>query len=633
MAIVAAGALVLSACTSGTDDEDPTQEEGSSAEEGSEDDGGESAAPADDSEATSGGGEEAGGETPDTAKPDLGDITTKQDEISYSVGADEWAGYNSVTTETNSVYNSVISSRLQSSFWYYGTDGTIYPDEDFGTYETVSEDPLTVEYTISDEAVWEDGTPITYNDFLFDWASNNPPSLFGEPPAEDDPAYEDYVPAFNSVASDWGVYVPEGPQGELNGKTFTVTYPEPYPDYELLVGGAFPSHVAAEQSGMTPEELVTAIQEKDVETVKKAAQFWNEGWLSPDRTLPDPMIAQSSGPYTVDPAAGAEWKQGEYLTLGANEKYWGPPAATSNLTFRFAEPSTHVQALSNGDLDIIEPQATVDTVQQIEALGDSVEMLTGDTMTFEHVDFNFAEGSPWSEAEGGLAAREAFAYCLPRQQIVDNLIKPITDDAVVMNSREVFPFEDNYEEHVAAIYDGRYDQVDLEKAKQKFEESGLEEGTQIRIGYGAGNQRRVNEVALIKASCDQVGFEIIDASAAGLGDVLSSGDWEIALFAWAGSGTVTGSSFWYESTGSGNFGGWENEAADKAWETISTTLDPEVQAEQLQIIETEAWNTLHSIPIFAHPGVVAYDATIDNVIFNASQTGVAWNAEQWVRSE
>src|SRR5699024_9517559 len=287
MAIVAAGALVLSACTSGTEEEDPTQDEGSSAEEGSEDDGGESAAPGDDSEATSDGGEEAGGETPDTAKPDLGDITTKQDEISYSVGADEWAGYNSVTTETNSVYNSVISSRLQSSFWYYGTDGTIYPDEDFGTYETVSEDPLTVEYTISDEAVWEDGTPITYNDFLFDWASNNPPSLFGEPPAEDDPAYEDYVPAFNSVAADWGIYVPEGPEGEFNSKTFTVTYPEPYPDYELLVGGALPSHVAAEQSGMTPEELVTAIKEKEVDKVKKAAEFWNEGWLAKDRTLPD----------------------------------------------------------------------------------------------------------------------------------------------------------------------------------------------------------------------------------------------------------------------------------------------------------------------------------------------------------
>lgn len=635
MAIVAAGALVLSACTSGTDDpDDTTTEDSQGSDEGTEtDDGADTAAPGeDDGSETSAPGEDAA--SGDTAKPDLGEITTKEDNIFFSVGADEWAGLNANTTETNSVYNAVISSRLGSSFWYYGTDGTIYPDEDFGTYTVTSEEPLTVEYTISDQAVWEDGTQITYNDFLLEWASNNPPSIFGEPPAPDDPAAEDFVPTFNSVATDWGLYVPDGPQGELDGKTFTITYPDPYPDYELTVGGPTgPAHVAAEAAGMTPEELVTAIQDGDAEALAPVGEFWNTGWLSPDKTLPDPMIAQSSGPYTVDGAKGAEWSVGEYLTIAPNDVYWGPPPATSNLTFRFAAPETHVQALSNGDLNIIEPQATVDTVQQIEALGDSITLETGDTMTFEHLDYNFAEGSPFAETGGGLAAREAFAYCVPRQQIVDNLIKPITDEAQVMNSREVFPFQENYEEHVGKIYDGRYDEVNLEEAQAKFEESGLEQGTQIRIGYGAGNQRRVDEVALIKASCDQVGFEIVDASAPGLGDVLSSGDWEIALFAWAGSGTVTGSAFWYEIDGAGNYGGWESQAADDAWNTISTSLDEEVHAEQLAIVEKAAWDDLHSIPVFAHPGVVAYDATIDNVIHNASQTGVPWNAEQWVRGE
>ncbi|QDO88888.1 ABC transporter family substrate-binding protein [Ornithinimicrobium ciconiae] len=632
MAIVAAGALVLSACTSGTEDpDDTTTDDTQSSEDDSADGDDASAAPGDDGSETSGpdGGEDAA--PADTAKPDLGDITTKEDNIYFSVGADEWAGLNANTAETNSVYNAVVSSRLGSSFWYYGTDGTIYPDEDFGTYEVTSEDPLTVEYTISDQAVWEDGTPITYNDFLLEWVAQNPPSVFGEAPEGD----EDYVPTFNNVGTDWGLYVPDGPEGELDGKTFTLTYPDPYPDYQLMVGGPTgPAHVAAAESGMTPEELVTAIKDGDAEALAPVGEFWNTGWLSPDKTLPDPAIAQSSGPYTIDGSKGAEWSVGEYVTLGPNDVYWGPPPATSNLTFRFAAPETHVQALSNGDLNIIEPQATVDTVQQLEALGDTITIDTGDTMTFEHLDYNFAEGSPFAEDAGGLAAREAFAYCVPRQQIVDNLLKPITDEAVVMNSREVFPFQEGYEEHVGKIYDGRYDQIDLETAKTKFEESGLEEGTQIRIGYGAGNQRRVDQVALIKASCDQVGFEIVDASAPGLGDVLASGDWEIALFAWAGSGTVTGSAFWYQiGNEGGNFGQWVNEPADTAWSVISTTLDETVREEQLVIIESEAWNDLHSIPVFAHPGVVAYDSTLQNVILNASQTGVPWNAEQWVRSE
>lgn len=630
MAVVAAGALVLSACTSDTDEPsdspDSTQEgEGGGDTDSDSDTGTDStAAPGGDTDSeTETGGMDGGEAAGDTAKPAIQVSEPADDNIYYSIGADEWQGYNPNTPETNSVYNSVISGRLSSGFWYWGTDGTVYPIEEFGSYEMVSEDPLTIEYTISDEAVWEDGTPITYDDFLLEWAAQNP-SMFGE-------LGEDEAPLFNHVTSDFGDYVPDGPQGEPGGKTFTVEYADPYPDWELMVGGPTgPAHVVAEQAGMDSEALIQAIMDADKEALTPAAEFWNDGWIFEDKTLPDVATVPSYGPYSLD---GATWEQGQFLTLVPNESWWGTPPATANLTFRFAAPEAHVQALQNLDLHIIEPQATVDTVSQIEALGDSVTMLTGDELTFEHLDFNFAEGSPFAEDAGGLAAREAFAYCVPRQQIVDNLIKPINPEAEVMNSREVFPFQENYQEQVDATYDGRFDEVNLEEAQAKFEESGLEEGVEIRIGYGAGNQRRTDEVDLIKSSCDQVGFNIVDASGPTLGDVLASGDWEIAMFGWAGSGTVTGSAFWYESDGSGNFGGWVNEEADAAWDAISTSIDPEVHAEQLKVVEKAAWDDLHSIPVFAFPGVVAHDAALQNVIFNSTQTQIAWNAEQWLRSQ
>lgn len=625
MAIAAAGALVLSACTSDTGTDDPTTDEAG------EDAGTDDAPPGDeptDDDMTEG-PTEGDGEMPlgETAKEDLGEVTAAEGNISYSVGADEWQGFNSDLSSTNSVYNAVVNARLSHGFWYWGTDGTVYPNPDFGTYQMTSEDPLTVEYTISEAATWSDGTPITFNDFLLGWASSNPEVLFGEPEVDAD---GNAILTFDSVSSDFGTYVPDGPTGEVDGKTFTLTYPEPYPDWEIMIGSAYPAHVVERESGMQPGELAEAILAQDGATVEMAAEFWNEGWLSREPgTLPDPALVPSSGPYSLDPAHGAEWSAGQYITVGANPEFYGTPPATSNLTFRFAAPETHVTALQNGDINVIEPQATIDTVQQIDALGDSVTKETANELTFEHLDYNFAESSPFSEANGGLAAREAFAYCVPRQEIVDRLIVPINPDAVVMNSREIFPFQDGYEEHVAAMYDGRYDTVDLEMATTKFEESGLEEGTEIRIGYGAGNQRRTEEVALIKSSCDQVGFEIVDAAGPSLGDVLTAGDWEIAMFGWAGSGTVTGSAFWYEIDGQGNYGGWVNEEADTAWATISTTLDEAAQAEQLAIIEAAAWNDLHSIPLFAFPGVIAYDSRLENVRFNATQTQVAWNAEQW----
>jgi peptide/nickel transport system substrate-binding protein len=623
MAVVAAGALVLAGCTS---DPETTEEEtsapagGGSTDEGSETEG------SDDGSATSDAGGEAGGEG-DTAKADLGDVQTKDDEVSFSTGAEEYNAYNGNTSSTNSTYNAVVNNQLIGGFWYWGTDGTIYPNEWFGSYEVTSEDPLTVEYTISDEAVWSDGTPVTSNDFLLEWASSNPVSLFGE--RDEEGANEG---TFDPVSTSFGDYVPEAPETEVGSKTFTITFPEPYPDWELLVSGALPSHVAAEQSGLEPDALAQAIIDGDAETVASVGEFWNTGWLFPDYQVTDEALVPSSGPYTLE---GATWQSGESLGLVPNESFYGPAPASSNLTFKFAAPESHVQALQNGDINVIEPQATVDTVDQLEGMSDTVGILTGNEMTWEHLDFNFAEGSVFSDDEGGLAAREAFAMCVPREQIIQNLIQPINPDAEVMNLREKFPFQDDYQEVVDAAYDGRYDQVDLEGAAAKLEEAGVTTPVEVRIGYSAPNQRRTDEVAAIKASCDEAGFNIVDAGDPAFfeaGGSLETGDWEVALFAWAGSGQVASGQPIYSTNGGQNFGGFSNEEVDAAWETLAASNDPAVHLEQVKIIEKLLWDNLYGIPVFAHPGVVGYDNTLENVRHNSTQTGVSWNAEQWVRA-
>ena len=611
MAVVAAGALALAGCTSETETPD-NGDNGAAGDTGGETGG------TDDGEATSGG--DAGGEEGSTAKADLGDIQTQDDEVSFSSGSEQYNAYNGDTSATNSTYNAVVNGQLQSGFWYWGTDGTIYPNEWFGSYEQVSDDPLTIEYTISDEAVWSDGTPITANDLLLDWVSTNPESMGGAEELGFDPV--------ETLAT----YAPDVPEAEPGGKTLTITYPEPYPDWELAFGGPLPAHIVAEQSGMESDELAQAILDGDTETVAQAAEFWNSGWVFNDYEIADESIVPSSGPYTLQ---GSVWEKDQSLGLVPNEEFWGAPPATANLVFKFAAPETHVQALQNGDINVIEPQATVDTVEQLNNMGDTVAVQTGDEMTWEHLDFNFAEGSVFSEDEGGLAAREAFAMCVPRQQIVQNLIQPINPEAEVMNLRESFPFQENYQEIVGAAYDGRYDEVDIEGAKAKLEEAGVETPVDVRIGYSAPNQRRTDEVTTIKASCDEAGFNIIDAGDPTFfesGGPLEVGDWEVALFAWAGSGQITSGRPIYETDGTQNFGGYSNETVDEAWATLTSSNDEAERLEQTKIIEKELWDTLYGIPLFAHPGVVGYDSSPQNVRHNSTQTGASWHAEQWVRA-
>ncbi len=599
MAIAAAGALTLTACTSGSDAETGVNEDDVSA---------------------------ASGDSPETvvAKPDLGDVTTQDGQITYSLGEQEWDSFNDLTSATYTTYNSVINERTRGNFVYFGTDGEILPDENWGTYEKTSDDPLTVEYTISDDAAWSDGVPVTANDYLLQWAASNPITLFGE---------EEGAGPFDPVSASFGEQVSAGLDTEVDSKTFTLVFDNQFPDWEILLEGPMPAHVVAEQAGMEPAALAQQIIDKDPEGMEKAAEFYNSGWTATGGELPDPATTPSSGPYTFE---GATWDSPESLTLVPNENYWGTAPGVANLTFRFTAPEAMVQALQNGDINIVEPQPDVDTVQAIEGLGDGFTLLTGPTLTWEHLDYNFADGRPFSEAEGGLAAREAFAMCLPRQQIVDNLVTPVDPEAEKMDLREVFPFQEDYDEVKEAAYDTKYDTVDIEAAKAKLEESGLSTPVDVEINYSSPNQRRSNVVAEVKSSCDQAGFNIVDGGSATFFDAggeLDTGDFDVALFAWSGSGQIVSGQSIYETGGGQNFGMYASDAMDTAWDEITDSIDPEVWLEKRKEIEKIAWDDLVTVPLFAHPGLVGYDSSIQNVFFNSTQTQAAWNAEQWMRTE
>ncbi len=604
LGLVLSGALVLGACTS--EDPDTTTDPGAT-----------DTAMTESSEP--GTMEEGAG-----CLQDVGITETQDGQVSFTAGPGPWNGYNDVTNRTYSTYNSVIAQQMFSSFVYFGTDGTICENTEFGTVEVTSEDPLEVKYTIADDAVWSDGTPVTYNDYLLDWAAQNPEWLAPGYASQEDP---EAVAVFDHVSASFAADATEGPKGEIGGKEFMVTYDTKNPDYKIIVTSAKPAHVVAQQSGMEPEELAQAILDKDVPKVTKAAEFWNDGWIFNPGELPDLAQIPSNGKFKLIEDG---WNDTS-LTLEANDQYWGTPAGTKNWVYRFVEDAGMAQALQNGDVQVIEPQATVDTVAQLEGIGDSVTVEANQQLTWEHVDFNFRDTSNFSDAKGGLALREAFALCLPRQSIVDSLIKPINPDAVVMNAREVFPFQDNYEDVVSQAYDGRYDEVDIEGSKAKIEESGIATPVEVRIGYRAPNQRRSETVAAIAASCKDAGFDVKDSGSADFFEKdLVNGDYEVALFAWAGSGQIASGQNIYSTGLPQNFGEYSNKDVDAAWGTLAGSLDPAVHEDQTILIEKLLWDTLYGIPLYAHPGVVAYDSKLENVRPTSTQDGVSWNAGQWM---
>lgn len=555
--------------------------------------------------------------------------------ISFTVGADEYSGYNSFLSSTFSTGNSAVNDRMMMGFGFYDAEGKWNHGTALGDYEKVSDSPLTIKYTINEKAVYQGGTPITCEDFYMDWVAQNPAWIqegqkaAGAVDENGNPAaLFDHISASTTYADP----VANGPECEAGDREFTVTYSAPNPDWELVISGVLPSHVVAKHLDMSKEDLFKALKNKDFEVAKKAADFWNNWYSKTAGDIPSVEDAPSWGPYTLSREKDA-WKPGQYVTLVKNPDWWGEEPGVEQLVVKQMAPEAQMQALKNGDVNVIEPQATQDTIEQINAMT-GVQLLQGDSMIWEHLDLNRGEHSVFSDTKGGKAMREAFAYCVPRQDIVDKLIKPLYKDAQVMNSREYFPFQKDYKDVVSKIYDGSYDKVDIEKAKALVAESGVANPV-VRIGYSAGNQRRADEVALITASCAQAGITVEDISAGNFfqpDGALSTGDFDVALFAWSGSGQIASGANIYMSTGQQNYIQYKNDTVDAAWATIQSTLDPAVIDEKKIELEKALWTDLYNIPLFNHPGIAAYTEGLKNVERTVTQSGIMWNAEKWTWS-
>lgn len=526
----------------------------------------------------------------------------------------EFTAYNGDTAESNGVWNTYVGNGIKSGFWSYGNDASIVREEEFGTYELTSEDPLTVEYTINDETAWSDGEPIDCDDILLEWAATS--GAYGSEEA----------PLFNP-ASTTGMEDVQKPECEAGDKEFTANYDVPFADWELVFsGGSYPAHVAAEQAGMTSDEFIAAVQADDEEALAPIAEFWNTGWAFEPGQLPDASVIPSSGPYLL-----TGWDAGQSVTLTANPDYYGTPAATETIVLRTLEPDQQLPALQNGEVDVISPgNPTVDTIEALAGLEGQVETIVGGSLTWSHIDMQQGAGRVFED----LAVRQAFIKCIPRELMVENLVRPTQPDAVVQDMREFFPVDDAYEAaRGEAFPEDLYAETDVEGAAALLEEAGAT-GTTVRFMH-APDPVRSDVAALVASSCNEAGFDVQPFADPNWGEKLSGspGDYDAVVFGWAGSGVVTSGAALYQTGANSNFYEYSNEEVDALWDEVLVTPDEDRQVELLTQIETLLWEDAFNTPLYTNPNVTAFSTQIEGVVNNVSQTGATFNMQEWTRAE
>lgn len=607
-AIAAAGALALSACS--------TPDTGNGGD---------------------GGGEATGTETGDTTAPSAVSIGWNQ----------SFYEYNSDSATGNATANANVLYFMQSGFNYYDGDLNLVRDESFGTYEKTSDDPLTVTYTVNEGVNWSDGTPVSAADLLLAWGALS--GNFNTVEEEVDPetgevTNPDEVEAgvyFNFTSDSVGL-IEEFPEISEDGKSITFVYTKPFGDWEVNLGIGVPAHVTAmhaleiDDPAEATQALIDAFQNNDAAALGPISQFWNTGYQFGDTLPEDESLYLSSGPYVM-----VDFVKDQYLTLEKNPDYTGDMVPSiDQVTFRYNEdPMAMVQALANGEMNLISPQSTADVLAAVEGLGEGFDFTTAEEAVYEHVDMAVNNGGPFDpatyggDAEVAKKVRQAFLHLIPRNEIVEKLIQPLNPEAVVRNSFTAITGSPMYDGIVEA--NGMadiYAEVDVEAATALIEEAGVETPIDVRMLFAKSNVRRQNEFVLIQDSANSSGlFNVIDASSDEWGSLLSDTSvYDAALFGWQSTSTaVTESDANFRTGGGNNFYGYSNPEVDALYDELQVATETEEQQSILEQIEKILVDDAFGLTIFQFPSVTAWSSNLSGVDPIAISPTILWNFWEW----
>jgi peptide/nickel transport system substrate-binding protein len=461
--------------------------------------------------------------------------------------------------------------------------------------EQTSTSPQTIVYKIRPEAVWSDGTPITADDFVFQWKTMN-----GKDCPECTPAQKAGFDQIQSIT------------GSDGGKTVTLVFATPYADWmNLFASGTplYPAHIAAQQGDLnTPAGLVAA---------------WK--WFG--ATVP----TYSGGPYQV-----SDWQDNVALTLTPNPRWYGAtkPVLESLIMRVITEASQEPIALQNDEVQVIYPQPQVDLVQQVQNIP-GVSQYQGLGLTWEHLDLNLQNEFLKDEA-----LRDAIFAATNVQSIIDSTVGQFNEEVTPLKSHMFVPGIEGYEDYLPP----EQGSGDVERARQILTEAGytnIGEGQQLtrpdgravpplRIRYTVGNAIRQTTVELIQAQVRPLGINLEIVPTDDLGGTTSSGDYDLIVFAWVQTpASFSNAEQTWNSESDSNYGKYSNPEVDRLMHEAATSTDLGPARDKLNEAGRILAEDSYVLPLYQKPTIIAAQDEVANARNNSSLDGPTYNIEEW----
>ncbi|MCW7941579.1 ABC transporter substrate-binding protein [Streptomyces hygroscopicus] len=480
-----------------------------------------------------------------------------------------------------------------------------------------STSPQTFVYKINPKASWNDGTPITADDFVYYWRTNNgkdcPP-----PPASDASQTKGCLP--QSTAGYDRIKSVTGSDG---GRTVTVVMAKPFSDWKQLFGAGyplFPAHVAEKLSGATAGDAAHMT----------AAQM-TQGWQYFQKTPPSKYA--TAGPYKMQ-----DWTDNDHATYVPDPKWWGVHKPTlQRLVFKVITDATQEPtALRNNEVQGIYPQPEVDLVNQIKDIP-NVTYTIGSGLTWEHFDLNLH--NPVLGAYPAL--RQAMFTAISIKDIVSKTVGQFDPKVKQLGSHNYVPGQAGYQDLVTSTGQGSGDLTKARKYLTDARFTGV--GTALKspdgktVGpfncrYTTGNQIRQSECQILQSDLANLGIKVTikPIGAADLGTVLTGHQYDIIVFAWVASPfpSANAQQNWVTG-GGGNYGGYSNKQVDQLVAQAVGEPDSTKAATLLNQADSIMVKDAYVLPLYQKPTFLAVQSRFVNMRDNATNVGPPYNTAEW----
>jgi peptide/nickel transport system substrate-binding protein len=251
----------------------------------------------------------------------------------------------------------------------------------------VTDPKHVVTYNINPKAMWYDGTPITWEDFHWQWRAQNGTN----------PAYQ--------ISSSSGYEQIESVERGRDDREVIVTFKSKYADWPALFDPVYPA------------------------SMNRSPQVFNDGWRARPLT--------TAGPFKL----GSIDLTAKTVTLVRNEKWWGNPAKLEEIVFRAIDMDAQIDALANGEIDIMDIGPDVNKFTRARGIS-GTEIRYAGGPNFRHITIN-GTGAILRDVK----VRQALAMAIDRAAIARAMLGPLGIEPATLGNHVFMRNQTGYQDN------------------------------------------------------------------------------------------------------------------------------------------------------------------------------------------